>query len=374
MNERLIYSNTILDSLNEGVYVCDRDRTITYWSKGAERITGWAPQDVVGHRCLDGVLCHVDKDGHALCGEEHCPLHRAMVTGSGSTVPIIVFALGKSGMRIPMQVSVAPIFDESGEVIGGVESFRDMSAALSDLERARRIQALTMEHDLPDDPRIRFWASYTPQDIVGGDYYAIRRLDEDRYGFMLADVMGHGTSAALHTIHLGTLWSRHSDLLVSPSEFARTINNDLGRVVKYESFATATCGVIDAQARTLEMVSAGGAPILLFHANGDVSELNGNNPPFGLREDLDFEEVSAALERDDCLLMLSDGAYEIHDAAGTMLGVSGLVEMLEQRGYPGVDFGDIAQGIEVDLLKYSNDIRLVDDLTFIEVRFCARQP
>ena len=175
--ELLTASSVILDSLSDGVYVCDRERRIVFWSKAAERITGWQPGDVVGRRCLDDVLCHVDKDGHRLCGEEFCPLHRAMVTGATSTVPLIVFAQGKEGNRIPMQVTVAPIRDPAGEIIGGVETFRDVSALLADLERAKRIQALSLETDLPEDPRVRFSTYYVPHDLVGGDFYAIKQLD-----------------------------------------------------------------------------------------------------------------------------------------------------------------------------------------------------
>ena len=49
MNDLLLSSETILDSLSEGVYVCDRDRRIVFWSKSAERITGWQSDDVVGN-------------------------------------------------------------------------------------------------------------------------------------------------------------------------------------------------------------------------------------------------------------------------------------------------------------------------------------
>src|SRR5512143_262603 len=97
MENFLTRSNVILDSLSDGVYVCDKDRQIVYWSKSAERITGWTADDVVGRRCLDDVLSHIDKDGHRLCGEEFCPLHRAMVTGTTSTVGLTVFAQGKGG-------------------------------------------------------------------------------------------------------------------------------------------------------------------------------------------------------------------------------------------------------------------------------------
>ena len=77
-----------------------------------------------------------------------------------------------------MQVTVAPIRDSAGKIIGGVETFRDVSAVLADLERAKRIQALSLETDLPDDPRIKFSTYYVPHDVVGGDFYAIKQLDE----------------------------------------------------------------------------------------------------------------------------------------------------------------------------------------------------
>ena len=76
----LLVADVILDSLNDGLYVCNTDRQIDYWSKSAERLTGWASADVVGHRCMDNILNHVDMNGRPLCGEELCPLRRSMIT------------------------------------------------------------------------------------------------------------------------------------------------------------------------------------------------------------------------------------------------------------------------------------------------------
>ena len=190
-------SEAVLDAITEGVYVTDLDRRIVYWGKGAERITGWSTGDVVGKKCLDDVLCHVDKDGHMLCGKEYCPLHRAMATGQRSTLPIIVFAKTSSGGRVPLQVAVAPLLNEAGEITGGVETFRDISHEMGDIDRARKIQQLTLECDVPLDPRIKFSLRYVPQDVIGGDYCAVTQLTPDHYGFLLADVMGHGVPAAL---------------------------------------------------------------------------------------------------------------------------------------------------------------------------------
>lgn len=367
-----IGAEIILDSLGDGVYVTDTERKILYWNQSAERITGWRSEDIVGSRCFDNILAHVDKDGHPLCGEEHCPLHRSMVTGLGSGCPLL-FAQHKDGRRIPVRVTVAPVRDASGEVIGGVEVFHDISAALQDMEKARAIQSLSMRHDLPEDARIRFSACYVPHDIVGGDFQGIKQLDADRYGVLLADVMGHGVAAALYTMHLSSLWDRYHPLLASPSDFAKTMNEELHRVVKGgESFATAMCGLIDLESRAFRFSGAGGPPALLMHSGGTHECLECSGLPLGIVEDAPYDEASIALDEGDRLLLFSDGAVEIENASGEMLGIEGLIGILKQ-GYPesgGSPESDIRMSaLEEELLRYSNAIRLEDDLTILEIRF-----
>jgi phosphoserine phosphatase RsbU/P len=358
---------TIVDSLSDGVYVCDLQRRITYWSKSAERITGWTAADVLGLQCFDNVLCHIDKDGHLLCGQEYCPLHRSMITGTGSSGSLLVFAQSKRGERIPMLVSVAPLRNAAGDVIGGVETFQDASDVVHDLERAKAIQQLALHHDLPEDSRIKFTTHYVPQAIVGGDYYAIERLGEDRYGLMLADVMGHGIAAALYTMHLSSLWNRHRSLLCEPAEFAAKLNNELVKVVKTdESFATAVCGLIDLQQGVFRFAGAGGPQVLRMRADATYECFETAGLPLAIMDDAQYDEVRVDLQAGDRLLLFSDGALEISNAAGEMLGLEGLIGLLKKQGYPAADLR--METLEEDLLKYSNCIRLSDDLTLIEIR------
>jgi PAS domain S-box-containing protein len=360
----------IIDSLSDGVYVCDLNRRITYWSKSAERITGWPAEDVVGRQCFDNVLCHIDKDDHQLCGEEYCPLHRAIITGTGSRGSLLVYAQAKDGHRVPMQVAVAPIRNAAGEVIGGVETFRDASAMVNDLERAKAIQELALEQDVPDDPRVTFTTHYIPHGIVGGDYYAIRKLDDDRYGLMLADVTGHGIAAALYTMHLSSLWNRHHALLDSPVEFAARMNNELAHVVKSDqAFATAVCGLVDLENRVFRYTGAGGPQVLLAHSDGTHELLDTSGLPLAIMEDAPYEEASAPIQEGDRLLLFSDGAVEVANSDEELLGVDGLVGILTDQGYP--QAGIRMDALEEALLKHSNAIRLEDDLTLIEVRFNA---
>jgi PAS domain S-box-containing protein len=359
--------HSIVDSLSDGLYVCDLERRITYWSKSAERITGWPAADVIGRQCFDNVLCHIDKDGHQLCGQEYCPLHRSMITGTGSSGSLLVFAQSKRGERIPMLVSVAPLRNAAGDVIGGVETFQDASAMIHDLERAKAIQQLALHHDLPEDPRIHFTTHYVPHAIVGGDYYAIERLGEDCYGLMLADVMGHGIAAALYTMHLSSLWNRHRSLLREPAEFAAKLNDELVKVVKTdESFATAVCGLIDLQQGVFRFAGAGGPQVLRMRADGTYECFETAGLPLAIMEDAEYEQARVELQAGDRLLLFSDGALEISNAAGEMLGLEGLIGLLKKQGYPAADLR--METLEEDLLKYSNSIRLADDLTLIEIR------
>jgi PAS domain S-box-containing protein len=360
----------IIDSLTEGIYVCDLERRITFWSKSAERITGWPATEVVGRQCFDSVLCHVDKDGHQLCGKEYCPLHRAMVTGVGTPHSLLVYAQSKDGNRIPMHVSTAPLRDATGEVIGGVETFRDASGEVHDLERAKAIQRLALQQELPEDHRITFTTHYIPHDIIGGDYLAVRKLDEDRYGLLLADVTGHGIAAALYTMHLSQLWERHHAAVVEPSVFAATLNNELVKVIKSaSSFATAVCGVVDLEDHVFRFAGAGGPPVLLMHVDGSYEQLENPGFPLALMADAAYEETRTPIGEGDRLLLFSDGAVEVLNAENAQLGVEGLVGLLRTQGYPDADIR--MDGLEEEILRFSNSIRLPDDLTLIDVRVRA---
>ena len=300
------------------------------------------------------------------------PLHRTMVTGVTTKVPVIVFALCKNGNRVPTMVTTAPIHNEAGEVIGGVETFRDVSPMLVDLERAKRIQSQSMEHKLPDDPRLQFATFYMPHDIVGGDFYAVKALDTDRYGFFLADMEGHGVAAALYTMHLGMLWERHYLLLENPARFAATINKELVSVFgDITTFAAATCGVIDARSATLRYAGAGGPPPLIVNPNGDPKKLKSSGISLGIIEDIPeaaaYHEQTVPLAPGDAFLIFSDGAFEIHNARDELLDLDGFINILMELNYPREPLK--MKALELALLKFSNEIRLQDDITIIEARY-----
>jgi len=127
----------LLDHLNDGVYVVDRSRKITFWNRGAQAITGWAPRDVVGQACPDAVLRHVDADGNELC-RTGCPLTAALADEAPHRAD--VFLHHRAGHRVPVRVEAVPVRDASGAVVGVVEVFTDQTERM---EAIRRVEELT---------------------------------------------------------------------------------------------------------------------------------------------------------------------------------------------------------------------------------------
>lgn len=129
----------VLDSVGEGVYVTDRERTILYWNPAAEQITGYAASAVVGTRCCDNVLVHTDSDGKCPCTGD-CPLSYTIADGAPRTAE--VFLRHRDGYRVSAKVGIRALRSEAGEVIGAVETFHDISEKVSALEQVKELRNL----------------------------------------------------------------------------------------------------------------------------------------------------------------------------------------------------------------------------------------
>jgi diguanylate cyclase (GGDEF)-like protein/PAS domain S-box-containing protein len=126
----------MLDNLHDGVYFVDRRRRITYWNKGAERITGYLASDVVGHSCPDNLLNHEDGNGKLLCRGQ-CPLAETMADGQLRQAE--VYLHNAQGQRLPVLVRASPLRDQEGRIIGAVETFSDNSNAIATRQRVTHL-------------------------------------------------------------------------------------------------------------------------------------------------------------------------------------------------------------------------------------------
>jgi diguanylate cyclase (GGDEF)-like protein/PAS domain S-box-containing protein len=125
LNDPEIYQ-TVLDNLQTGVYIVDRNRRIRFWNEGAEQITGYLRQDVVGRFLRDHLLTVGDgvKD---LDLEQDDPINLAFRDGKPSIMDVSI--LHKDGYRVPIVLRTNPIRNSRGAVIGAAESFEKNRSA-----------------------------------------------------------------------------------------------------------------------------------------------------------------------------------------------------------------------------------------------------
>jgi PAS domain S-box-containing protein len=118
-------SDIILDSVNEGVFTIDHQRRITSFNRAAETITGVPRLEAIGMQCCDVFRANI-------CDSE-CAMRFSMETGQ-SIVNKAILIIDRRGRKVPIRISSAVLRDERGRIVGGVETFRD----LSELEQLRK--------------------------------------------------------------------------------------------------------------------------------------------------------------------------------------------------------------------------------------------
>jgi diguanylate cyclase (GGDEF)-like protein/PAS domain S-box-containing protein len=144
----------LLDSIVEGVYFVDAERKITYWNRGAENLTGYSARETVQRHCYDNFLGHADEKGCALC-TNGCPLTSTLLDGQRREAD--VFLRHKLGHRVPVYVRVAPITDDqSGQIVGAVEAFSDVSAKKRVERRVRELEGMAFRDNLTSLPNRRY--------------------------------------------------------------------------------------------------------------------------------------------------------------------------------------------------------------------------
>jgi PAS domain S-box-containing protein len=329
LNEK--HFGDILNHLNVGVYITDTERRVVFWNKSAEQITGYRADEVVGHKCSDNILRHRDKEGHPLCLTDLCPLHRTMVRGTPSEAPIVVYAVSKTGRDLALSVSTAPLVGDDGQVIGGVEVFRDEGPAIRQMELARAVQRQMLTEQLPVDGRVSFAVQYAPKELVSGDFYHVCRLSDDQFAIFLADAAGHGVSAGLSSALIYSLIMECAESLADPAALMARLNERACARAQGLGFFTAVSITLDAARRSATFCSAGHPPVLVHRANAQVEALTQSHLPVGIQMEAAYENASAELQSGDGLLAFTDGATDIPVGEKGRLGLKGLLGLVSER-------------------------------------------
>jgi len=170
----------ILDVVSDGVYVTTQEREIVFWSKGAERITGYSSDDVLNKHCYDNILVHTDTSGKNLCFDG-CPLQTCLETGERQDVQQ-VFLQRKDGERVAVYVKAARLNIDGQQF--GVEIFGELES-VAGASLAQKLQQLA-ENSIVDDLTGLYNRRYI--DTILEQQYGLFKRHFQRFGLVMIDV------------------------------------------------------------------------------------------------------------------------------------------------------------------------------------------
>ena len=260
-------------------------------------------------------------------------------------------------------------------LVGAVENHRLQAQRVIDaavhkeIEIAQEVQAMLFPRQLPNDAHLAIERSYKPHTEIGGDYYDVVKIDDDRLLLCVADVSGKGVPASLLMSNfqagLRTLLRQGAQLDVIVHE----LNYLLFRNSGGEKFITAFLGIYDRRSRHLQYVNAGHNDPLLISDDGVVQTLKHGTIMLGIMEDLPMLRVSEVeILHHSLLLLYTDGLTEVFDADNNEFGEEGVLAVLQRSRY--LPLPKLHQELLDSIKAFSaNNTQYADDVTILSCRF-----
>jgi serine phosphatase RsbU (regulator of sigma subunit) len=233
-----------------------------------------------------------------------------------------------------------------------------------DMISARNVQRFLLPPRRQEGKGFVLWQSYHPVDAIGGDFIDARLHDDGSLAMLIADVTGHGASAALASAMVKTVFQRAaSDGAVGPAQILSAIQADLSASLGTGQFITAAAAVFDPSRRTALLAGAGHPfPILLRDGKARLVQTANDLPLLIEPTVLYHDQTEFPLDAGDRMIWYTDGAPEAVDADGKPLDIEGLMGMIQARA--ALDGDELLSELYRDIRAYAS-ARLHDDVALV---------
>ncbi|MGA9058001.1 MAG: PP2C family protein-serine/threonine phosphatase [Terriglobia bacterium] len=188
----------------------------------------------------------------------------------------------------------------------------------NELEIAREIQSSILPGCAPELKSLRINAAYRPMTAVAGDFYEFVPVDQNRVGFLVADVSGHGVPAALIAAMIKVAMQSVVSSAHDPPEVLRGLNRILSGQLRGQLISAAYLW-LDTEIRKASYSAAGHPPLLCWR-EGKLERIESNGLLFGVRSDSDYPVCEMPLHSGDRFLLYTDGVVEPENAVGEPFG------------------------------------------------------
>lgn len=251
------------------------------------------------------------------------------------------------------------------------QEHNQLESIKGDLAVAREIQQAILPRIFPPFPEnaeeLDIAASMNAAKDVGGDFYDFFRIDEDRIGFVIADVSGKGVPAAIFMAVSRTLIRATGIRGVVPSECITYSNELLAKESANFMFVTVFYGIYNIKTGEVTYTNAGHNPPYLMKADGTIEQLPlSKDIVVGALDDFQFSEETLQLEHGDTLLLYTDGVTEAINVNNEEFGEKRLEDTLKDVAHQNCQ--QIIDAVKENVSSFAGEAEQSDDITLLAIK------
>ena len=270
-----------------------------------------------------------------------------------------------------LSVTIEKAIDQINYVHQMQKEHSQLESLKGDLAIASEIQQAILPRVFPPFPEIAdkldIAASMTPAKDVGGDFYDLFRIDDERIGFVIADVSGKGIPAAIFMAVSRTLIRATGVRGGSPAECIAYSNKLLAAESVDCMFVTVFYGIININTGEINYCNAGHNPPYVLKHDGKVEPLpTMGDCMVGAIDGLPYHEATLQLEKGDALVMYTDGVTEAMNIDYQQFGEERLEETLEDVAMHNCQ--EMVDAIKSDVAAFAGEAEQSDDITVLTLK------
>ncbi len=228
---------------------------------------------------------------------------------------------------------------------------------------AAQVQKTLLPSGLPEGNGVTFASYFESSRDVGGDYYDVIPLDDDRYALVVVDVSGKGVPASLLMATLRALLRDFLRRNIKLTEVALQLNEALSQDTTPEQYATMFCGILDIRQKTLDYFNAGHVTPYIVSTSGDLRKLETGGPPVGMLSFSQYEQETQTIAPGDRLIAYTDGISDVAGPDGTSFTPEELEQFLADHRKESPD--DLIQSVLARVKELSSGGDFDDDVTML---------